>query len=62
MKKIKCTIIRDVLPLYNDNVISRDTKEMVEEHLENCQACQREYESMKQELRLPLENKDSLFM
>ena len=30
MKEIKCTIIQDVLPLYIDEVVSQDTKEMVD--------------------------------
>lgn len=61
MKKIKCTIIQDVLPLYIDEVVSQDTKEMVDEHLQSCDKCQKEYESMKQDLYIPVENKDSLF-
>ncbi len=60
MKEIKCTIIQDVLPLYIDEVVSQDTKEMVDEHLKHCDKCQKEYESMKQELYIPVENKVSL--
>ncbi|MED4452180.1 zf-HC2 domain-containing protein [Metabacillus fastidiosus] len=61
MKEIKCTIIQDVLPLYIDEVVSQDTKEMVEEHLQYCEECQKEYEIMKQELYIPAENKASIF-
>lgn len=61
MKEIKCTIIQDVLPLYVDEVVSQDTKEMVDEHLQHCERCQKEYDSMKQELYIPVENKISLF-
>lgn len=61
MKEIKCTIIQDVLPLYIDEVVSQDTKEMVDEHLQHCDQCQKEYESMKQDLYIPVENKVSLF-
>ncbi|MGG3801599.1 zf-HC2 domain-containing protein [Metabacillus fastidiosus] len=61
MKGIKCTIIQDVLPLYIDEVVSQDTKEMVEEHLQYCETCQKEYEIMKQELYIPAENKASIF-
>lgn len=60
MKEIKCTIIQDVLPLYIDEVVSQDTKEMVDEHLQHCDKCQKEYESMKRDLYIPVENKDSL--
>lgn len=57
MKEIKCTIIQDVLPLYVDEVVSSDTKEMVDEHLLHCEKCQKEYDAMKQELYIPAENK-----
>ena len=57
MKEIKCTIIQDVLPLYIDEVVSQDTKEMVDQHLQHCEKCQKEYETMKRELYIPAENK-----
>ncbi|PQD93637.1 hypothetical protein CYL18_18875 [Pradoshia eiseniae] len=57
MKKIKCTIIQDVLPLYIDEVVSQDTKEMVDQHLQHCEKCQKEYETVKRELYIPAENK-----
>ncbi|MED4476334.1 zf-HC2 domain-containing protein [Oceanobacillus caeni] len=47
MKEIKCTIIQDVLPPYIDEVVSQDTKEMVDQHLQHCEKCQKEYETMK---------------
>ncbi|PIC76179.1 hypothetical protein CSV74_12995 [Sporosarcina sp. P19] len=61
MNEIKCTIIQDVLPLYIDEVVSQDTKEMVDEHLRHCHICQQEYESMKQNLYLPVEKPSPLF-
>ncbi|MHA0857217.1 zf-HC2 domain-containing protein [Paenibacillus sp. CMAA1364] len=60
MKEINCTIIQDVLPLYIDEVVSQDTKEMVDEHLQHCATCQQEYESMNQNLYIPAENNVSL--
>lgn len=54
MKKINCNIIKDVLPLYLDDVVSNDTKEMVEEHLNSCDACRKEAIALKQELVLPV--------
>ncbi|CEG21461.1 hypothetical protein BN1080_00371 [Planococcus massiliensis] len=56
MKEVKCTIIQDILPLYVDEVIGPDTKEMVEDHLQHCLSCQQELESMKRDLILPAEN------
>lgn len=53
MKEISCDIIRDILPLYVDQVVSEDTKELVEEHLQECEECAREAEAMKKTLILP---------
>ena len=41
MGKINCNVIQDILPLYIDDTVSDDTKELVEEHLQNCEICQR---------------------
>ncbi|MEI3604527.1 zf-HC2 domain-containing protein [Pseudogracilibacillus sp. SE30717A] len=61
MKEVKCTIIQDVLPLYIDEVVSQDTKEMVDQHLQHCEVCQKVYEKMKRKLYIPAENKASIF-
>lgn len=53
MKKISCDIIKDVLPLYLDGVVSNATKEMVEEHLSSCDSCRNEAEILKQDIILP---------
>lgn len=57
MRETKCTIIEDFLPLYIEEVVSQDTKEMIEEHLQHCEKCQKEYETMKRNLYIPAENK-----
>jgi len=33
MSKFSCDTVRDMLPLYVDNIVSDDTKAIVEEHL-----------------------------
>lgn len=45
--KNECSIVRDVLPLYFENMISEDTAAFVSEHLENCSECVAELEVMK---------------
>lgn len=45
--KNECTIIRDILPLYVDKMVSEDTIAFVEEHLEKCAACRTKLENMK---------------
>ena len=43
----ECNIIRDILPLYIDEIVSEDTISFVEKHLEKCAACRTELEKMK---------------
>ncbi len=44
MKNRECSIVRDILPLYVENVISDDTKQFVDEHLSHCAECKNELE------------------
>jgi predicted anti-sigma-YlaC factor YlaD len=44
--KLSCDIIKDLLPLYHDDVCSNDSKTMVEEHLANCDDCKAELQAM----------------
>lgn len=46
MKK-ECSIVRDVLPLYFENMVSEDTATFVKEHLESCPDCAAELERLK---------------
>lgn len=54
MKKISCNIIKDILPLYVDDVVSDDTKQMVEEHLKCCEECRKEASMLKKDIVLPI--------
>lgn len=45
--KNSCNIIRDILPLYIENMISDDTKAFVDEHIAECAECRTELEQMK---------------
>lgn len=38
--EITCNIIRDLLPLYQDRVLSNDSCSLVKEHLGQCKSCQ----------------------
>ena len=44
---IKCDVIRDLLPLYMDDLVSEETKRLVEEHLEQCEDCRKYLEELK---------------
>lgn len=47
--KENCEIIKDLLPLYADKVCSKQTKIIVEEHLEKCKKCMEYYNIIKEE-------------
>ncbi|HOO79196.1 MAG TPA: zf-HC2 domain-containing protein [Lachnospiraceae bacterium] len=44
--KIDCDIIRDLLPLYSEGMVSTKSTEMIEEHFTECEACQKQYQKM----------------
>lgn len=44
----ECNIVRDILPLYAESMVSSDTADFVEEHLKGCDACRKEYEKAKE--------------
>ena len=60
MNPITCEVVRDLLPLYADDAVSPDSRALVEEHLSGCDACRRELETCRTELRLPPETEVSL--
>jgi len=49
MSKLDCNVIKDMLPLYFDNVCSEQTRALVEIHLEGCEECRRCAEAMGKE-------------
>ena len=48
MADITCEVIRDLLPLYVDDVLSSDSRALVEEHLETCEGCTDYYHALKE--------------
>ena len=42
-----CGIIKDLLPLYIDDVCNEESRKAVEFHLSECENCRNYYESMK---------------
>lgn len=53
--KNECSIIRDILPLYVENMVSEDTSEFVKEHLESCPACRAELEKLREPVEVQTE-------
>ncbi len=42
-KKLDCDIVKDLLPLYYDGVVSETTKNAVKDHMGDCENCLKEY-------------------
>ena len=45
--KNECKIVRDVLPLYLEDMVSEETADFVKEHLVKCTECSAELDAMK---------------
>lgn len=53
MKTIDCDVILDLLPLYIDEVCSKSSKELVEDHLSFCDSCKKACQTYKETLTIP---------
>lgn len=40
--KISCSVIKDLLPLYHDDLCSEESRELIEEHIKVCNDCKSE--------------------
>lgn len=57
--KTDCCIVRDILPLYAENMVSNETSSLIKAHLNECEDCRKEAESLMSD-NLKNEIKDSL--
>ena len=51
-----CGMIKDLIPLYIDGVCSEESRQLVEEHMKECDTCRMLATKMKSELTLPMED------
>ena len=51
----ECSIVKDLLPLYAEDLTSGETAAFVKAHLEGCAACRAEYETVKEPPKAPAE-------
>ena len=59
-QKIECSYVRDLLPLYIDEIVSDETQSQLTEHLKKCESCRAIYQDMKKEVAdMRLKNIDS---
>ena len=45
--KNECSVVKDLLPLYIENMVSPETAQCVDEHLKSCPSCQKELAGVK---------------
>lgn len=50
MSDKECSVIRDLLPVYCDNLVSETTRTVIESHLRKCENCRNEYKQMAAEM------------
>ena len=55
MSEINCNVIEDILPLYVDDVVSQDTRSVVEAHLASCEHCRGEAAAMRSKVVIPVD-------
>ncbi len=54
--KIPCSVVRDLLPLYAEEMIEEETRALVDEHLEECSECSKRLEEIRAAAAVPTEN------
>ena len=55
MSNVSCDVIKDILPLYVDEVVSKDTHNIVSRHLDSCDTCRRKFREMKATVSIPMD-------
>ena len=52
--KLSCSVIRDLLPLYAEDLACEDSRVLVEEHLPECADCQKALHDLREERPFPV--------
>lgn len=50
MQKMNCNIIQDLMPSYMDDICSKESRELIDEHFTECEDCKKLYEKSMLEL------------
>lgn len=51
-KKIACSLIEDLLPLYVEGLVNEHSKKIIEEHLKNCLHCTKTLQEIKEDNKI----------
>lgn len=52
MNKKDCKIVQDLLPNYIDNLTTKESNEFIENHIKECEECNKVLENMKKDLKI----------
>ena len=52
--KYECDIVKDLMPLYIDDVLSENSKIFVKDHIDSCETCRKYYEKLSSEVKIPV--------
>lgn len=55
MKLVTCNVIEDLIPLYVEDMLSEDSRQLVEDHLDECEDCREYLKELKGMESLPIE-------
>lgn len=59
MSKESCFLIKDLLPLYIDDLCSKESTEIIKNHLDVCSECNKEYEQLTNQPEMKIVNDNS---
>lgn len=59
MRNIHCNVIQDLLPLYADDVVSPESRELVQEHLGYCPDCRQMLREIQTDIPIPQHTDDT---
>lgn len=52
--KYDCDIVKDLMPLYIDDLLSENSKKFVDDHINSCESCRKYYEKLSSEIKIPV--------
>ena len=55
MNRVSCDVIKDLIPLYAEDMLSEDSSKLVEEHLDACEECRKYLKELQEMKALPIE-------
>ena len=58
--KIDCNIIKDLLPLYSENMVSKESSILIEDHINECPSCKAELDTLKDGVKAEKEIKGNI--